>query len=75
MIVDVKLNEYKKIIGYYCIIKNKPLQKIACNFDETKDLSMSVKIEVPSIDNIHIDYSMVIDGAFIENKEQYEQGV
>lgn len=75
MIVDVKLNEDKKIVGFFHKFSDKPLHKIGCNFDENKDFATSVKIEVPSIDNIHVGYSMVIYGTFVENAEQYNQSI
>ena len=72
MRVKVKL-ENNKIIGYFYQYNDKPLCKIGCNFDERTDHATAIEIDVPSIENIHVGFSMVIDGAFVENKEQYEQ--
>lgn len=69
MKVKVKLDN-NTIIGFFYQYSEKPLKKIGCNFDERTDHITAVEIEVPSIDNIHINYSQVINSVFIENKPE-----
>lgn len=71
MKVKVKLDN-NVIVGYFYQYSIKPLHKVGCNFDERTDHATAIEVEVPSIDNIHVGFSMVIDGTFVENKEQYE---
>lgn len=72
MKVKCKL-ENNIIIGYFYQYSEKPLKKIGCNFDEKTDHASAVEIDVPSIESIHVGYSQVISGVFIENKEAYLQ--
>ena len=74
MRVKVKL-ENNKIIGYFYQYSEKPLHKVGCNFDERTDHATAIEIDVPIIENIHVGFSMVIDGAFVENKEAYLQSL
>lgn len=74
MKVKVKLDN-NVIVGYFHQYSEKPLKKIGCNFDEKTDHETAVEVEVPSIDNIHVGYSQVIDGIFIENKELVIEGM
>ena len=71
MKVKCKL-ENNIIVGYFYQYSEKPLHKVGCNFDERTDHATAVQIDVPSIENIHIGYSQVIYGTFVENAEQYE---
>ena len=66
MKVKVKL-ENNIIVGYFHQYSEKPLHKVGCNFDEKTDHTTAVEIDVPSIDNIYINYSQVINGQFVEN--------
>lgn len=74
MKVKCKL-ENNIIVGYFYQYSVKPLHKIGCNFDERTDHATAVEVEVPSIDNIHVGYSQVVDGKFIENKEAFESSL
>ena len=74
MKVKCKL-ENNIIVGYFYQYSVKPLHKIGCNFDERTDHTTAVEVEVPSIDNIHVGYSQVVDGKFIENKEAFENAL
>ena len=68
-----KLDENKVIQGYFiCFAKEPKYRAMGCNFDESKDFENSVVIDSQYLDNIHIGYSQVIDGTFVENAEQYE---
>ena len=71
MKVKVKL-ENNKIIGYFYQYSEKPLHKTGCNFDERTDHATAVEVDVPNIENIHVGFSQVIYGTFVENAEQYE---
>lgn len=70
MKVKVKLNN-NIIVGYFYQYSDKPLHKVGCNFNEKTDHATAIEIDVPSIENIHVGYSQVIDGIFVENKEAY----
>ena len=74
MKVKVKL-ENNKIIGFFYKYSDKPLHKIGCNFDERTDHETAVEVEVPNIENIHVGYSQVVDGKFIENREAFESSL
>lgn len=71
MKVKVKL-ENNIIVGYFHQYSEKPLYKIGCNFDEKTDHETAVEVEVESLDQIHVGYSQVLYGVFVENKEAYE---
>ena len=71
-----KLDENKVIQGYFiCFAKEPKYRAIGCNFDEKTDHEIAIEVEVPSIDNIHVGYSQVINGTFIENKELVIEGI
>ena len=68
-----KLNENKVIQGYFiCFAKEPKYRAMGCNFDESKDFENAVVIDSQYLDKIHIGYSQVIYGTFVENGEQYE---
>lgn len=71
MKVKCKL-ENNIIVGYFYQYSEKPLHKTGCNFNEKTDHATAIEIEVPSIDNIHVGFSMVMGGQFIENKPKEE---
>ena len=71
MKVKCKL-ENNIIVGYFHQYSEKPLHKVGCNFDERTDHATAVEVDVPNIENIHVGYSQVIYGTFVENAEQYE---
>ena len=75
-----KLDENKVIQGYFiCFAKVPKYRAMGCNFDESKDFENAVVIDSQYLDHIYVGFSMIIDGAFVENKEQYvlslKQGV
>lgn len=74
MKVKVKLDN-NVIVGFFYLYSEKPLHKVGCDFDERTDHATAVEVDVPSIENIHVGYSMVIDGTFVENKTAYEQSL
>lgn len=68
-----KLDENKVIQAYFiCFAKEPKYRAQVCNFDESKDFENAVVIDSQYLDLIHIGFSMVIDGQFIENKEAFE---
>ena len=68
-----KLDENKVIQGYFiCFAKVPKYRAMGCNFDESKDFEHAVVIDSQYLDKIHIGYSQVIYGTFVENAEQYE---
>lgn len=68
-----KLDEQNKIRGYFiCFAKEPKYRAMGCNFDESTDFENAVVIDAQYLDLIHIGYSMIIDGQFIENKEAFE---
>ena len=68
-----KLDENKFIKGYFiCFAKVPKYRAMGCNFDESKDFANAVVIDSQYLDKIHIGFSMVINGQFVENAEQYE---
>lgn len=69
-----KLDENKVIQAYFiCFAKEPKYRAMAVNnFDESKDFENAVVIDAQYLDMIHIGYSMIIDGQFIENKEAFE---
>ena len=67
MKVKCKLKD-NVIVGYFHQYSDKPLHKVGCNFNEKTDHATAVEVEVPSINSIHIKYSQVINGQFVENK-------
>ena len=71
MKVKCKL-ENNIIVGYFYQYSVKLLHKVGCNFDERTDHATAVEVDVPNIENIHVGYSQVIYGTFVENAEQYE---
>ena len=59
-----------KIIGYFICFSTSPKYSAeGCNFDESTDFENAVVIDAQYLNLIHIGYSMIIDGQFIENKE------
>ena len=71
-----KIDENKVIQGYFiCFAKNPKYRAMGCNFDESKDFENAVMIDSQYLDKIHVGFSMIIDGAFIENKEAYLQSL
>ena len=66
-----KLDENKVIQGYFiCFAKVPKYRAMGCNFDESKDFENAVVIDSQYLDKIHIGYSKVENGVFIENKPQ-----
>ena len=66
-----KLNENKVIQGYFiCFAKEPKYRAMGCNFDESVDFENAVVIDSQYIDKIHVGYSKVENGVFIENKPQ-----
>lgn len=66
-----KLNENKTIQGYFiCFAKEPKYRAIGCNFDESKDFENAVVIDSQFLDRIHVGFSKVENGIFIENKPQ-----
>ena len=65
-----KLDENKVIQGYFiCFAKVPKYRAMAVgNFDESKDFENAVVIDSQYLDLIHIGYSQVINGQFVENK-------
>ena len=71
-----KLDENKVIQGYFiCFAKEPKYRAMGCNFDESKDFENAVVIDSQYLDKIHVGYSQVIDGKFIENKEAFENSL
>lgn len=61
------------IQGYFiCFAKEPKYRAMGCNFDESKDFENAVVISPEYLDKIHIGYSKVENGVFVENKEEYE---
>ena len=68
-----KIDENKVIQDYFiCFAKEPKYKAMGCNFDESKDFENAVVIDSQYLDLIHIGFSMIIDGQFIENKEAFE---
>ena len=68
-----KLDENKNIQGYFiCFAKEPKYRAMGCNFDGSKDFENAVVIDSQYLDKIHIGYSQVIYGTFVENGEQYK---
>ena len=66
-----KLDENNVIQGYLiCFAKEPKYRAMGCNFDESKDFENAVVIDNQYLDKIHIGYSKVENGVFIENKQQ-----
>lgn len=66
-----KLDENKVIQGYFiCFAKVPKYRATGCNFDESKDFENAVVIDSQYFDKIHVGYSKVENGIFIENKPQ-----
>lgn len=65
MKVKCKLKD-NVIIGYFCQYSEKPLHKVGCNFDESKDFENAVTIDIKYLDKIVIGQSKVINHNFIE---------
>ena len=66
-----KLDENKTIQGYFiCFAKEPKYRATGCNFDESKDFENAVVINPEYLDKIHVGYSKVENGVFIENKPQ-----
>ena len=66
-----KLDENKVIQGYFiCFAKEPKYRAMACNFDESKDFENAVVIDSHYLDKIHIGYSKVENGIFVENQPQ-----
>lgn len=64
-----KLNENKVIQGYFiCFAKVPKYRAMGCNFDESKDFENATMISPEYLDSIHVGYSQVINGEFVENK-------
>ena len=59
------------IKGYY-IRFNENGNCRASNFDVEIDFENAVIIDSQYLDKIHVGFSMIIDGQFIENKEAFE---
>ena len=71
-----KLDENKVIQGYFiCFVKVPKYRAMGCNFDESKDFENAVMIDSQYLDKIHVGYSQVIYGTFVENAELYEQSL
>ena len=65
-----------KIQGYFiCFAKEPKYRAMGCNFNESKDFENAVVIDSQYLDLIHIGFSMVINGQFIENKEAFENSL
>ena len=59
------------IQGYFiCFTKNPKYRATGCNFDESKDFENAVVISPEYLDKIHVGYSKVENGVFVENKPQ-----
>lgn len=70
-----KLDEQNKIQGYFiCFNKEPKYRAMGCNFDESKDFENAVVISPEYLDKIHIGFSKVENGVFVENKE-YENSL
>lgn len=68
-----KLDENNTIQGYFiCFAKEPKYKTMGCEFDESIDFENAVVISPEYLDKIHVGYSQVIGGEFIENKEEYE---
>ena len=68
-----KLDNEKKIQGcFICFAKTPKYKANNYRFDESKDFENAVVIDSQYLDLIHIGYSMIIDGQFIENKQAFE---
>lgn len=66
-----KLDENKVIQAYFiCFAKEPKYRAMGCNFDESKDFENVVVIDSQYLDKIHVGYSKVENGIFIENKPQ-----
>ena len=65
--------ENNTIQGYFiCFAKEPKYRAMGCNFDESKDFENSVVIDSQYLDLIHVGYSQVIAGEFVESLEEYE---
>ena len=66
-----KIDENKVIQGYFiCFAKEPKYKAMGCNFDESKDFENAVVIDASYLEQIHVGYSQIINGVFIENKPQ-----
>lgn len=65
------------IQGYFICFAKEPKYRAMSvgNFDESKDFENAVVIDSQYLDLIHIGFSMVINGQFIENKEAFENSL
>ena len=67
-----KLDENKVIQAYFiCFAKEPKYRAMAMNnFDESKDFENAVVIDSQYLDKIHIGFSKVENGVFVENKQE-----
>ena len=66
-----KLDENKTIQGYFiCFAKEPKYRAMGCNFDESKDFENAVVIDSQYLDKIHVGYSKIEYGIFVENRPQ-----
>ena len=64
-----KLDEQNKIQGYFiCFAKEPKYRAIGCNFDESVDFENAIIIEPEHLDQIHVGFSKIENGVFMENK-------
>lgn len=64
------------IQGYFiCFAKEPKYRAMGCNFDESKDFENVVVISPEYLDKIHIGFSKVENGIFVENLEEYENSL
>lgn len=71
-----RLDGNNVIQGYFiCHSKTPKYKAMGCNFDESKDFENATVISPEYLDSIHVGYSQVIDGEFIENKEAFENSL
>ena len=77
--IYIILDNENKIQKYFIQYTEMPISgkayKTGCNFDESKDFENAVVIDSQYLNLIHIGYSQVINGKFVENKEQYENSL
>ena len=67
MKVKVNLDINNLIVGYFAVLSEKPYKAVGDNFLKEN----SIEIDIPSVDLIHIGYSKVANGVFVENLEEY----
>lgn len=72
-----KLDENKVIQSYFICFAKEPKYRAMSvnNFDESKDFENAVVISPEYLDKIHVGYSQVIAGEFVENLEEYENSL